>query len=211
LTVAGVVADVRQRGVMSEPGMDVYVCDQQVLSPESYLAVRTNIDPLTLAESVKQAVQRADPEQSVFDIQTMRQRVLNTVWQQRLSGVVLMLFAGLALTLAAIGIYGVMSYLVTERTREIGIRMALGARSRDVLGMILGDAMKLVIIGTALGIGLSLALTRVMSSVLYEVSAFDPTTFVSVPLILSAVALIASCVPARRAARVDPMIALRYE
>lgn len=211
LIVAGVVGNVRQRGVMSEPGTDVYVCDQQVLSPESYIAVRTKVDPLTLAESVKRAVQRVDPEQSVFDIQTMRQRVLNTIWQQRLSGVVLILFAGLALALAAVGIYGVMSYLVTERTREIGIRMALGACHRDVLGMILSEAMKLVLIGVALGIGLSFALTRVMVSVLYEVSTFDPTTFISVPLILSSVALIASCIPARRASRVDPLIALRHE
>jgi putative ABC transport system permease protein len=211
LTVAGVVANVRQRGVMSEPGLDVYLCDQQVLSPESYIAVRTMVDPMSLAESVKQAVQRVDPEQSVFDIQTMRQRVLNTIWQQRLSGVVLMLFAGLALLLASVGIYGVMSYLVTERTREIGIRMALGASSGNILRMILSQAMKLVLTGASLGIASAFLLTRVMASVLYEVSASDPMTFIAVPLILSAVALIACAIPARRAARVDPSIALRYE
>jgi predicted permease len=211
LTVAGIVGNVRQRGVMSEPGMDVYVCDQQLLSPESYIAVRATVDPLSLAEAVKQAVQKVDPEQSVFDIQTMRQRVLNTIWQQRLTSIVLMLFAGLALTLAAVGIYGVMSYAVSERTREIGIRMALGARGRDVLRMILSEAMKLVLIGASLGLASAFVLTRVMSSMLYEVSVSDPTTFISVPVILSAVALIASSIPALRASRVDPGVALRHE
>jgi putative ABC transport system permease protein len=211
LNIAGVVADVRQRGVMGEPGLDVYVCDQQLFSPESYLAVRAKVDPLTLAQQVKQAVWKADPEQSVFDIQSMEQRVEKTIWQQRLSGLVLSLFAGVGLLLAAVGIYGVMSYTVSQRTREIGVRMALGAQSVDALRMVLGEAMKLVMIGGAIGLAAALALTRVMASLLHGVSASDPVTFITVLILLAAVALVACYLPARRAARVDPVIALRSE
>jgi putative ABC transport system permease protein len=211
LTVAGVAGNVRQRGVMSEPGMDVYVCDQQILSPESYIVVRTSIEPLTLTEAVKQAVWSVDPEQSVFDIKPMRQRVLNTIWQQRLSGIVLMLFAGLALTMAAVGIYGVLSYSIGQRTREIGIRMALGASSSVVLKMVLKEALKLILVGGGFGIIASFTLTRIMTSLLFGISATDPVTFLAVPLLLSAVGLLAAFIPARRAARVDPMVALRSE
>jgi putative ABC transport system permease protein len=211
LTVIGVVGDVRQRGVAGEAGLDVYVCDQQLFSPESYLAVRANVAPLALVEQVKQAVWKADPEQSVFDIRTMERRVADTIWQQRLAGVVMMLFAGLALTLAAVGIYGVMSYTVSQRTREIGVRVALGAQRRDVLKLVLGEGLKLIAVGAVLGLVASLVLTRVMASLLYGVGAGDPLTFVAVPLLLSAVALIACYLPARRAAKIDPLIALRQE
>ena len=211
LVVAGVAANVRQRGVTDEPGLDVYLCDQQLFSPESYLAVRAKVDPLTLAQQVKQAVWKADPEQSVFDIQSMEQRVEKTIWHQRLSGLVLSLFAGVGLLLAAVGIYGVMSYTVSQRAREIGIRMALGARAADALRMVLGEAMKLVMIGGAIGLAAALALARVMSSLLYGVSASDPATFIAVLILLAAVALVACYLPARRASRVDPMIALRGE
>lgn len=210
-TVVGIVGDVRQRGVASEPGLDVYICDQQVFSPESYIAVRTKVDPMTLVEAVKQAVLKADPEQSVFDIQTMEGRVQSTIWQQRLSGTVLLLFAGLALALAAIGIYGVTSYSVSQRTRELGIRMALGASSGSILKMILSEALGLAVIGTCLGLIAALALAQLISSLLYGVSATDPFVFSGVALLLGVVALIAGLIPARRAARVDPMVALRYE
>lgn len=211
LVVAGVVANVRQRGVLGGPGLDVYLCDQQLFSPESYLAVRSKVDPLTLTQQVKQAVWKADPEQSVFDIQAMEQRVENTIWQQRLSGLVLSLFAGVGLLLAGVGIYGVMSYTVSQRTREIGVRMALGARVVDVVRMVFGEAMKLVIIGGAIGLAAALAFGRVMSSMLHGVSPSDPTTFGVVLILLAAVALVACYLPARRAARVDPLISLRSE
>lgn len=211
LTIAGVVEDVRQRGVASEAGLDVYICDQQTLSPESYLAVRVADDPLSFVQKVKEAVWRADPEQSVFDIRTMEERVAATIWQQRLSGVVMALFALLALTLAAVGVYGVMSYAVSQRTREIGVRIALGARGVDVLRMTLGEAMRLVMIGGGIGLAAALALTRAMASLLYGVSASDPATFAAALSLLVVVALVACYLPARRAARVDPMIALRSE
>jgi putative ABC transport system permease protein len=209
--VAGVSGNVRQRGVRAAAGMDVYLCDQQEVSPESYLAVRTRVKPLALAEAVKRAVWKVDPEQSVFDIQTMEQRVLNTIWQQRLAGVVFALFAGLALALAAVGIYGVMSYSVSQRTREIGVRMALGAPVPDVLKMILGEGLKLVLIGVAIGLIVALAMAQLMKSLLYGVGALDPLTFVGAPALLAATATIACLIPARRAARTDPMIALRTD
>jgi putative ABC transport system permease protein len=209
LTVAGVAANVRQRGVTGEPGLDVYLCDQQTFSPESYLAVRTKVDPLTLAEQVKQAVWKADPEQSVFDIQTMEQRVEKTIWQQRLSGLVLSLFAGLGLLLAAVGVYGVMSYATEQRQREIGIRVALGAQRSHVLKLVMGEGLKLSLIGAGVGLLSALLLARAVSHLFYGVSASDPMTFLGVAAALMSVALLACWIPARRATRVDPMIALR--
>jgi putative ABC transport system permease protein len=211
LVVAGVSGNVRQRGVLGEAGLDVYLCDQQEFSPESYLAVRAKVEPLILAEAVKQAVWKVDPEQSVFDIQTMEQRVLNTIWQQRLAGVVFALFAGLALALAAVGIYGVMSYAVSQRTREIGVRVALGARVPDVLKMVLGEGLKLTLIGVAIGLIAALAMAQLMKSLLYGVGAIDPLTFVGAPALLAATAMFACWIPAHRAAKTDPMIALRHD
>jgi putative ABC transport system permease protein len=209
--VAGISGNVRQRGVLGETGLDVYLCDQQEFSPESYLAARVKLEPLALAEAVKQAVWKVDPEQSVFDIQTMEQRVLNTIWQQRLAGVVFALFAGLALALAAVGIYGVMSYAVTQRTREIGVRIALGARVSDVLKMVLGEGLKLTLSGAAIGLIAALGMAQLMKSLLYGVGAIDPLTFTGAPALLAATAIVACWIPARRAAKTDPMIALRHD
>ena len=211
LTVAGVAANVRQRGVMSEPGLDVYVCDQQIFAPESYLAVRAKVDPLTLTQLVKEAVWRADPEQSVFDIQPLEQRVEKTIWQQRLAGLVLLLFAGLGLLLAGVGVYGVISYATEQRRREIGIRVALGAQASDVFRLVVGEGLKLSLIGAALGAIFAWLLARAISHLFYNVSANDPLTFLGVAATLLAVALLACWFPARRAMRVDPMIALRSE
>jgi putative ABC transport system permease protein len=209
--VAGVSGNVRQRGVLGGAGLDVYLCDQQEFSPESYFAVRTNVEPLILAETVKRAVWKVDPEQSVFDIQTMEQRVLNTIWQQRLAGIVFALFAGLALALAAVGIYGVMSYAVSQQTREIGVRMALGARVPDILKMVLREGLKLILIGVAIGLIAALAMAQLMKSLLYGVGAVDPLTFVGAPVLLAFTAMVACWIPARRAAKTDPMIALRND
>jgi putative ABC transport system permease protein len=209
--ITGVSGNVRQRGVLGDAGLDVYLCDQQEFSPESYLAVRARVEPLALAEAIKRSVWKVDPEQSVFDIQTMEQRVLNTIWQQRLAGVVFTLFAGLALALAAAGIYGVMSYLVSQRTREIGVRMAMGAQPGNVLRMVLAQGLKLVSAGMGIGIVASLALGRFIGGLLYGVKAYDPLTYVSVALLLIFVTLAACFIPARRAAKTDTMIALRAD
>lgn len=209
--IAGVVGNVRQRDLTAEVGLDVYLCDQQEFSPESYLAIRTTSAPLTLAEAVKQAVWRVDPEQSVFDIRTMDERVLHTIWQQRLTGVVFALFATLALVLAAVGIYGVMSYAVSQRTNELGIRMALGAQPRDVLKLVLGEGLKLALLGAGIGLICALALSRLAKHLLYGVSASDPLIYLLVLALLSVVALLACYLPARRATRVDPLTALRNQ
>jgi putative ABC transport system permease protein len=211
LTIAGVAGDVRQRGMTSTPGLDVYVSDQQILSPESYLAVRSKVSPMSLIEPVKRALWQVDPEQSVFDIQTMEQRMLNAVWQQRVSGIVLMLFAGLALILATVGIYGVMSYLVGQRTREVGLRMALGAKASDVLKLVIGQGLKLLISGIALGLAGAFASARAIASLLFGVSPTDPLSFVGTSLLLAVTALLACFVPAWRASKIDPMVALRHE
>jgi len=173
--------------------------------------VRAKVDPLTLAEAVKRAVWKVDPEQSVFDIQTMEQRVLNTIWQQRLAGALFALFAGLALALAAVGIYGVMSYAVSQRTREIGVRMALGAQVPDVLKMVLGEGLKLTLTGVAIGLIAALAMAQLMKSLLYGVGVIDPLTFAVAPALLAATAMVACWIPARRAARTDPLTALRFD
>ncbi|MGB8507369.1 MAG: FtsX-like permease family protein, partial [Pyrinomonadaceae bacterium] len=152
-----------------------------------------------------------DKDQPVADVRTMDALLASSVARQRFNTLLLGVFALVALLLAAVGIFGVMNYSVAQRTHEIGIRIALGARGGDVLKMVVGQGMLLIVIGVALGLGISLALTRVMSSLLYGVSATDPLTFAGVALLLMVVAFVACFIPARRATRVDPMVALRHE
>jgi putative ABC transport system permease protein len=164
-----------------------------------------------MTAAVRREVQAVDPNQPVFNVNMMEQVLADSLASQRLSMLLLSIFAGVALILAAVGIYGVMSYTVIQRTHEIGIRMALGARVVDVLQLILGHAMLLVLIGIMIGLVGAFAVTRVMASLLYGVSATDPLTFGGVSLLLAAIALVACLIPARRATRVDPMVALRHE
>jgi putative ABC transport system permease protein len=212
-TIVGVVADTRRTGFESEVRSETFLPMAQEPPGRTTLVVRAaaNADPAGLAASVRSAVQAIDPEQPVYDIKTMTQWVSEIIAQRRLNMILLGTFALVALLLAAVGIYGVMSYSVTQRTHEIGIRMALGAQSRDVLKMILGQGMALTLIGITIGLIAALALTRLMSSLLFNVSAFDPLTFIAVSVLLTLIALLACFIPARRAMKVDPMIALRYE
>jgi putative ABC transport system permease protein len=175
------------------------------------LATRTSGDPLALASAVRGEVARLDPELPVTKIRTIRQILDTSLTPRRLSMWLLTVFALAALLLAALGIYGVMAYAVARRTREIGIRMALGAQRANVLGMILGQGMKLVGFGVALGLAASLALTRLMTSLLYDVKPTDPLTYAAVALLLVSIALAANVAPARRAVSVDPTVALRHE
>jgi ABC-type antimicrobial peptide transport system permease subunit len=152
-----------------------------------------------------------DPEQSTFDIAAMDTRVADSIWQRRMSGALILTFAGLALVLAAVGIYGVMSHAVGQRTRELGIRFAMGATSRDVLKLVLSDGVKLIGLGIGLGLLGAFIISRIIRGLLYGVSSTDPLTFVLVPFFLFTVAIMACLIPALRATRVDPLVALRNE
>jgi putative ABC transport system permease protein len=177
----------------------------------STLVVRTAGDPRPLASAVREQVLAVDPNQPVYDVKTMDERVALTLETRRFSVILLGIFGASAMLLAAIGLYGVLAFAVSQRTREIGIHMALGARARDVLAMVIKQGMSLVLVGVALGIGGAYAVTRMMRSLLFEVAPTDSLTFVVVPLLLAVVGFIACYVPARRATKVDPLVALRYE
>ena len=211
-TVVGVVKDVRQNDFIAEPKMQMYYTYRQLksLMPNA-LVVRTAVDPMSLAPSVRNAIWAVDKDQPVSNMNSMEQVVSTAVARQRFSMLLLAVFAGLALVLAAVGIYGVMSYSVAQQTREIGIRMALGAQRSDVLKMTVMQGLKLVAIGLVIGLVVAFVLTRVMATLLFGISATDPVTFLSISVVLLAVALLASYIPALRATRVDPMIALRAQ
>ena len=208
--VVGVVANTRNY-LDREPWPEIFIPYQQQPSLFMTLVLRTGGDPMRLAASARQAIRSVDSNQPVASVQTMDQIVEKTVAPRRFKMVLLGCFAVLALALGAVGLYGVISYAVTERTHEIGIRMALGARREDVLKLVVVEGAKLTAIGVALGIVSALALTRFLSSLLYGVKPTDPLTFIAVSLILIGVALLASYIPARRATKVDPMVALRCE
>jgi putative ABC transport system permease protein len=209
--VVGVVGDVRQYGLASAPGPEVYVPLAQSPMGSVNLVVHTAVDPLGLVGAVRQELGELDKNLPFYRVKTFDQYLGEGFAQPRFLTLLLGLFAALALALAAVGLYGLVSYFTSQRTHEIGIRMALGAEKRDVLRLVVGQGFKLTILGVVAGIAGSLALTRFMSSLLYGVRPTDPVTFIAVTLILAGVALLAAYIPARRATRVDPMVALRYE
>jgi putative ABC transport system permease protein len=210
MTVVGVAGDVRN-SLDQEPRPTIYFSAAQLGFNAMTLVVRTAGNPESMSAVVRNEIARLDPKLPVYNIRTMSAIHDEATGQPRFQAALLGLFAVVALVLAAVGIYGVMSYLVTERSREIGIRMALGAEARDVLKLVVGQGMKLAIVGVLIGLGGSLALTRLMQTLLFGVNPTDPPTFIAITLLLTFVALLACWLPARRAARVDPMIALRYE
>ena len=210
--VIGVVKDVRQNDFIAAPKMQMYFTYRQLkdLAPNA-LVVRTSIEPLSLAASVRDAIWSVDKDQTVADIDTMEHIVAEAVARQRFSMLLLSLFATLALLLASVGIYGVMSYSVAQRTHEIGIRIALGARRGDVLQMTIKQGLKLVGTGMILGLAAAFLLTRVLQTLLFGISPTDPVTFFGISLVLLAVAILASYIPALRATKVDPLVALRAQ
>jgi putative ABC transport system permease protein len=209
--IVGVVRHIHHYGPEKEGREQAYFPYQQRPARTMYLAIRTAADPASLAGAVREKVRGIDKDQPVYEVRTMNQLVSASVAQPRLNLVLLGVFAAVALILAATGIYGVMSYSVTQRTHEIGIRMALGAGSTNVMRLVVGRGMVLAGVGVAIGLAAAFAMTRVMASLLFGVSATDPVTFVVIAIVLIVVALIASVIPARRAVRVDPIVALRYE
>ena len=209
--VVGVVSDVKLEGVNQETPMQAYLPLEQETAGSLALVARTAGNPLALASTIEQAIRSVDKDLPVYGISSMDQLMGNAIAQQQLTMVLLAGFAILALVLAAVGIYGVMSYSVTQRTHEIGIRMALGAQSSDVLKMVVKQGLVLTVAGISIGLVGAFFLTRLMASLLFGVSATDPVTFALISLLLAGVALGACFVPARRATKVDPLIALRYE
>ena len=209
--IVGVVGDVRHYGLAEEPPIEIYRPAYQAYWPFFTLVVRGSVDPMQLANSVRQAVWSVDKDQPIESVRTMEQLAGDSVALPRASMVLLAIFAGVAVLLAALGIYSVVSYTVTQRTQEIGLRMALGAQRRDVLRLVAGEAMLIALIGVGLGLTGAWLLTRFLASLLYGVRPTDPETFAAVSVLLTAVALFASYIPARRATKVDPMVALRYE
>ncbi|HEV2498066.1 MAG TPA: ABC transporter permease [Terriglobia bacterium] len=210
-TVVGIVGNVRNRGFSAPRKGVLYFPLAQWPKVHMSLVVRTASDPMALAGAVRQAVRSIDRQEPVYDVKTMEGYVSESVSNQRLSVFLLAMFAGLALVLASVGIYGVISFSVSQRTHEIGIRMALGAQPGDVLRMVLGQGIILALAGVGIGIVAALGLTRFMASVLFGVKPTDLGTFAIVVPILIGVSLLASYIPARRAMKVDPLVALRYE
>ncbi|HKS41988.1 MAG TPA: FtsX-like permease family protein, partial [Blastocatellia bacterium] len=209
--IVGVVGNVRHRSLSDDARPEMYVPQAQFGNAGITLLVRSNVKPESLIATIKTEVHALDPELPLTEIKTLDEYRADSVALPRFNTFLLSLFAGLALLLTVVGLYGVISYTVTQRTHEIGIRMALGAAPRNVLKLIVGQAMQMACIGVAIGLVASFFLTRLMSSLLYGVSATDPLTFVLISLLLTGVALGACFVPARRAMKVDPMVALKYE
>ena len=213
LSIVGVAGEVKYRGLPQNPNADpdVYYPLPQEPNRDLFLAVRSSVDPDSLVAAVRGVLQKLDPDLPVYSVATMAERVANQTTQSRFSAWLLGVFGALALVLAAVGIYSVMAYAVEQRAREIGVRVALGARAGDVLKMVIGQGMRLALLGVALGLGAALALTQLMKRLLFGVAAADPLTYGALALLLTLVALFACWVPARRATKVDPMVALRHE
>jgi predicted permease len=211
-TVVGVVGDVRQQGMGSDYNNFVYVprLQQAGLTPQA-IVVHTTAEPLGLVSAIRGVIWNEDPDLPISNIQTMQQAASDSLAGEKMIARLMAVFAFVALVLAAVGLYGLISYSVTQRTREIGLRMALGADSGSVLSSVIWQALTLALIGMVIGLGASFALSRVVASLLYDISPVDPITYVAVALVLLAVAVAASLVPAFRATRVDPVAALRYE
>jgi predicted lysophospholipase L1 biosynthesis ABC-type transport system permease subunit len=209
--VIGVVGDVRYNTIDSLPRPDAYGSYFQAPRFRMMIFLKTDGDPSAVAGPARQVIHEMVPDLPVYDIQTMESRVVVASAHARFSAVLLGIFAAIALALAIIGIYGVMSFTVSQRTREIGIRMALGADRAKVVRMVIGEGVVLAGIGIVIGVGAALALTRVLRSLLFDINPSDPITYTGLVLLLGTTAFLAAWIPARRAARVDPVVALKGE
>jgi putative ABC transport system permease protein len=210
-SIVGIVGDVNHYDLETPADLQAYVPHTQWTDSYMQLIVRTAVEPGTLIGPVRQAIHALDPDMPLYKVSSMRQLISASMAQRRFTLLLIAVFATVALLMAAIGLYGVIAYSVTQRRQEIGIRMALGADAGDVLKLVIGRGMKLMLFGVVIGLGGALALTRLLRSLLFGVSATDPITFTAIPLLLMSVGLLACYLPARRAAKVEPMIALRSE
>ncbi len=210
-TIVGTVSDVSQYALDKTPPMQIYLPHNQFPTSFNSIVVRTQNEPTALIGAIRREIQAVDKDQAVFNVTTLEELIGDSILIRKFFMLLLLVFAALALTLAAVGIYGVMSYVASQRTYEIGIRMALGAQTSDVLKLIIGNGMALTFIGVAAGLAGAFALTRLMAGLLFGVSATDTITFLIVSVGLTLVALLACYIPARRATKVDPLVALRYE
>jgi putative ABC transport system permease protein len=215
IQIVGVVGDIRQMGLDEPVKAEMYFPYEQIKDQSWYtprdLVIRTSSETSSLVGAVRQVIREVDPDQPVSNIATMSEVLSTEAAERRMGMIMLVGFAALALLLASLGIYGVLAYFVTQHTSEIGVRQALGATPRNILFLVLKKGMGLTLLGVVIGLAGSFALTRLMSSLLFGVKASDPLTFVTVPLVLGLVALFACLIPARRATRIDPLVALRYE
>jgi predicted permease len=210
-TVIGVARDIKQTGLTEQPVAFVYLPLYQVYRDGMIINARVSGDPLAFTKTIEKAVHELNADVGLFDITTVEEREHFSSFGQRIAGTFVGAFGLLALVLAGVGIYGVTAYTTRQRTREIGIRMSLGASKQDVLRLVLGHGVRLMLLGVGVGLALSFAVTRFLSSLLLGVTSTDALTFSFVAILLCAVALFACFLPARRAMRVDPMVALRYE
>jgi putative ABC transport system permease protein len=211
--IVGVVGDSKQDSVESQAKPELYepYAQHPFASFLVTFAIRTASDPLDVAMAVRQAVHQVDNDQPVIQLRSMQEVISESIWRQHVSASLLGIFAAIALVLAAVGIYGVISYSISRRTHELGIRSALGATRRDVLELVLRDGLRLTLIGVVAGIILAFGLTRTLRSLLFGVTSTDPVTFAGMVVLLVTTALLACYIPARRVTNVDPMVALRYE
>ena len=211
LTVVGVVGRIKQYTLDADSRIAIYLAQTQYPARAMNVVLRSSTDPAGLAGAVRQQVSALDPDLPIYNVRTMEERVRASLAPRRFAMLLLAVFAALALGLAAIGIYGVMAYLVSQGTRELGIRIALGATPRGIVTLVVRQGLGVAAAGIALGVGAAFVLTRFMQSLLFGVGAADPLTFAAIPALLAGVALVASCVPARRAARIDPVVSLSAE
>jgi putative ABC transport system permease protein len=209
--IVGVVGDIREGALEKEPEPAIYWTHPREPYSGMALVVRTSGDAARFQTAIQKEIRAIDPEQPIADVRTMKEVISRSIARPRFNTLLLTIFAGVALVLASVGLYGVMNYSATQRTHEVGIRMALGATRTDIMRLVVGNGMLLTLIGIGIGVAASLGLTRVMASLLFGITATDVPTFLGVSFVLVAVALIANYIPARRATRVDPVIALRYE
>jgi putative ABC transport system permease protein len=207
--IVGVVGDVRSAALEDAPEPTVYVPIMQAPYQNLSILVRTNAEPSSLAAPLRAIVRELDHEVPVYSVQTMEERVASSVGRQKFYATLIAIFAGVALVLSAVGLYGVIAYAVSQRTHELGVRVALGATGDRISRMVIGEGLALTAVGAVIGIGGSLLAGKLVTSLLFGVSALDPATLVGVIAVLGAVAAVASWLPARRAARVDPLTAIR--